>query len=81
MDATNESKTRRRSVLAVRGEAARVSEQRQILRETLIAEGWHLTNTAASLDMPGPSQVLRAIDALGLRAEYEKARGWVKVAV
>jgi len=74
-------KSRRRSLLAERGDEARESAQRELLRETLIAKGWHLTRTAEALGMPGPSQVLRAIASLGLRSEYEHARGWVKVAV
>lgn len=80
MDAA-ENKTRRRSLLTERGDAARDAAQRDLLRETLIAKGWNLTHTAAALSMGDASAVLRSIAALGLRDEYEHARGWIKVAV
>lgn len=81
MDAIDETKVRRRSILTQRGDEARDAAQRELLRATLIAHGWNVTHTARALGMGDPPAVHRAIRALGLTAEYEKARGWVKVAV
>lgn len=50
-------KSRRRSLLAERGDEAREAAQRELLRETLIAKGWHLTGTVARMS-PCPCSVM-----------------------
>lgn len=67
---------RRKSLLTQAGEAA----QRGLLLQTLKEKNWNLSHAAESLLMTGPSDVIRAIKALGLGDEYEAAknRGDVK---
>lgn len=66
---------RKKSLLSRTGDEAKAAAERALLLKTLKAKSWNLTHTAEVLEMPGPSQVLRAIDALGLRDEYDTARG------
>lgn len=56
------------------GNEAKRAAQREALLEMLEEKRWSLVRTARALCMGGPSNVLRAIDRLGLIAEYEAAR-------
>ena len=70
-----DKRPRAKSLLSRTGDEAKAAAERALLLKTLKSKRWNLTHTAEALEMPGPSQVLRAIDALGLRDEYEAARG------
>jgi len=65
---------RPKSKLTIAGDQAKLDAERALLLETLTAESFNLTHTAAALGMSDASTVLRAIDRYGLRAEYEKHR-------
>jgi transcriptional regulator with GAF, ATPase, and Fis domain len=62
------------SVVQLAGDEAKHAAERALLLKTLRHNAWNLTHTARELEMPGPSQVLRAIKDLGLSAEYDAAR-------
>jgi transcriptional regulator with GAF, ATPase, and Fis domain len=66
---------RRRSLFAEIGRQAAQEAQRKLLAATLVAKGWNLTHTAEALGLSTPSEVIRAIKALDLTAEYEAAKG------
>lgn len=55
--------------------------QREALRSVLRETHWNLTRAASHLRLGGASNVIRAIKALGMTAEYEdaKARGEIVV--
>lgn len=72
---------RKKSKLTAAGDAAKLEAERALLLKTLKAHDWNLTHTSEALDMGGASSVLVGIDRYGLRAEYEKARGWKRVPV
>lgn len=63
-----------KSRLTLAREAAAIAAGRALLLDTLTAEGWSLTATAAALGLAGVSQVIRAIREHGLESEYEAAR-------
>lgn len=65
---------RPKSKLTLAGEAGALAAKRELLLKTLVACGWNLSRTAEELEMPGASQVIRAIRDVGLDAEYEAAR-------
>jgi len=62
-------------LLTQAGEAA----QRGLLLGTLKETDWNLTAAAETLQMAGPSDVLRAIKVLGLSEEYDAAKAAGKV--
>lgn len=66
---------RKKSLLSRAGDEAKAAAERALLLRTLKAKSWNLTHTAEALEMGNPSAVLRAIDTLGLRPEYDAARG------
>lgn len=61
-------------MLSRTGDEAKRAAERALLLKTLRAKAWNLTHTAEALEMPGPSQVLRAIKELGLSVDYEAAK-------
>lgn len=65
---------RKKSVLSRTGDEAKHAAERALLLKTLRAKDWNLTHTAEALEMPGPSQVLRAIKELDLADLYEQAK-------
>lgn len=69
-----EPEGRKKSVLSRHGDEAKHAAERALLLKTLRHNAWNLTHTARELEMPGPSQVLRAIKDLGLSDEYDAAR-------
>ncbi len=66
---------RKKSKLTLIGEEA----QRKALLATLKERDWNLSATAEALDLGGSGNVIRAIHALGLDEEYEKARAQGKI--
>lgn len=71
---TAERKPRNLSILSRTGDEAKAAAERALLLKTLKANDWNLTHTAKALEMGDASSVLRAVEALGLRDEYEKHR-------
>lgn len=68
------------SLFAKTGKAAAIKAQRSLLRATLVANDWHLANTAVALGMGKDAMpVLRAIKRLGLTSFYEAARAKGKI--
>ncbi len=70
---------RPKSLLTLAAEAAATEAKRALLLKTLNELGWNLSRAAEALEMPGASQVIRAIRDTGLDAEYEAARAAGKV--
>jgi hypothetical protein len=62
------------SVLAKVGADAAHRAQRALLLRTLIANNWHLSNAADALQIGPASNVIRAIQKLGLMDQYNAAR-------
>lgn len=69
-----ESEGRKKSLLSRHGDEAKHAAERALLLKTLRRNAWNLTHTARDLEMPGPSQVLRAIKDLGLSDDYDEAK-------
>lgn len=65
---------RRKSKLTQAGDRAKWETERDLLLATLRAKDWHLTHTAAELEMSGVVAVLHALDRYELREAYERAR-------
>lgn len=65
---------RPRSKLTEVGDAAARAAKRKLLLKTLRATGWSLAETRDALGMTASSNVIAAIDDLGLRAMYDAAR-------
>lgn len=69
-----EPEGRKKSLFTRIGDEAKAKAQRDVLLKTLRANDWNLTHTAVALELPGPSQVIRAIRDLELEGEYEAAK-------
>lgn len=70
---------RKLSALTEIGERAKHEAMRRALLAELRRQDWNLSATADALTMGSASNVLRAVESLGLQAEYEAAKAAGKI--
>ena len=63
---------RAKSALTIAGEQAKLEAERTLLREALVIHAWNATHAGRSLGINHVQTVLRQIERLGLRAEYDQ---------
>ena len=66
---------RPKSALSLAGDQAKLDAERALLRATLEAHGWNATHAGRALGIDHVQTVLRQIERLGLRAEFDRHSG------
>ena len=66
---------RPKSALTIAGDQAKLDAERALLRATLEAHGWNATHAGRALGIDHVQTVLRQIERLGLRAEFDRHNG------
>lgn len=63
---------RPKSALSIAGDQAKLDAERTLLRATLEAHGWNATHAGRALGIAHYQTVMRQIERLGLRAEFDQ---------